>query len=89
MSASTARNGFAHNEPNNRQAGTLVMTERWWRDRYSDIAERGYRLRPRYNPQWGPSWFRTGRDFYTAEDGQTTIVRVVVSPTCLSPYMPT
>ncbi|KAI9450983.1 hypothetical protein BJY52DRAFT_1125539 [Lactarius psammicola] len=54
------------------------MTERWWRDRYNDIAEQGYRLRPRYNPQWGPSWFKTGKDFYTTEDGQATISKVAM-----------
>ena len=81
MSAIAARN--AYNEPNGRQAGTLVMTERWWRDRYNVIAERGYRLRPRYHPGWEPSWFKTGKDFYTAEDGQATIVRIVSLLTCL------
>ncbi len=67
----------AYSEPENRQAGTLVMTERWWRDHYNDIAAKGYRLRPRYHPQWVPSWQKTGKDFYTAEDGQATIVRIV------------
>ena len=76
MSSSTARNGTANVEPNDRQAGTLVMTELWWRDRYTDLEKRGYRLRPRYHPQWQPSWPRTGQDFYNAEDGQATIVRI-------------
>ncbi|KAI9432584.1 kinase-like domain-containing protein [Lactarius indigo] len=81
MSASTARDTFAYNEPNNRQAGTLVMTERWWGDRYDDIAERGYMLRPRYRPQWEPSWLKTGKDFYTVEDGQATILRAAMDAT--------
>ena len=87
MSAIAARN--AYNEPNERQAGTLVMTETWWRDRYNVIAERGYRLRFRYHPRWEPSWFKTGNDFYTAEDGQATIVRVVALLTYPPPYVPT
>ncbi|KAH8987525.1 hypothetical protein EDB86DRAFT_3245740 [Lactarius hatsudake] len=74
--ATTATNSFAYNEPNDRQAGTLVMTERWWADRYNEIAEQGYRLRPRYHPQWEPSWFKTGKDFYTVEDGQATIPKL-------------
>ncbi|KAI9451008.1 kinase-like domain-containing protein [Lactarius psammicola] len=78
MPASTARNNIAYNEPNDRQAGTLVMTERWWRDRYNVISERGYRLRPRYHPQWEPSWSKTGKDFYTVEDGQATILRATM-----------
>jgi hypothetical protein len=54
------------------------MTERWWRDRYNDIEKQGYKLRRRYHPQWEPSWRKTGKDFYTAEDGQATIVRFVL-----------
>ncbi|KAH9166399.1 hypothetical protein EDB89DRAFT_2232929 [Lactarius sanguifluus] len=80
MSSSTATNGFTYNEPN-RQAGTLVMTERWWGDRYNEIAERGYKLRPRYHPEWEPSWFKTGKDFYTVEDGQATILRAAMDAT--------
>ncbi|KAH9045896.1 kinase-like domain-containing protein [Lactarius deliciosus] len=79
--ASTAANSFAYNEPNDRQAGTLVTTERWWRDRYNEIAERGYKLRPRYHPKWEPSWFKTGKDFYTVEDGQATILRAAMDAT--------
>jgi hypothetical protein len=68
-----------YSEPRNRQAGTLVMTERWWRDHYDEIAENGYQLRPRYHPHWRPSWFKSGKDFYTVEDGQPTIVRCCFS----------
>jgi hypothetical protein len=65
-----------YSEPPNRQVGALVMTERWWRDRYDEIAEHGYELRARYQPMWQPSWLKSGKDFYTVEDGQPTIVRV-------------
>ncbi|KAL5513758.1 hypothetical protein ACEPAH_4159 [Sanghuangporus vaninii] len=30
--------------------------ERWWRDRYDMLKEHGYQLRPRYHPEWKPSW---------------------------------
>ena len=83
MSASTP-----YIEPTERQAGTLVMTEHWWRDRYNDIEKQGYRLRPRYQPQWEPSWLKTGKDFYSAEDGQATIVRVFAFFTFPLPYTP-
>ena len=62
----------------NRQVGTLVTTEQWWRDHYNEIAEHGYQLRLRYHPNWQPSWLKSGKDFYTVEDGQPTIVRVAV-----------
>jgi hypothetical protein len=57
-----------------RKIGSLLSSEIWWRDRYHDIEARGYRLRARYHPDWKPSWEGSGRDFFTAEDGQATIV---------------
>ncbi|KAH9173566.1 hypothetical protein EDB89DRAFT_2113863 [Lactarius sanguifluus] len=58
------------------------------RDRYNDIAEHGYRLHPRYDPRWEPSWFKTGKDFYTADDRQVTVMRVLHSCIPYSPYIP-
>ena len=76
-SSRIARNAAnVYSEPPNRQVGSLVMTERWWRDRCDEIAERGYELRPRYRPNWQPSWLKSGKDFYNVEDGQATIVRL-------------
>jgi len=71
----------AYSELPDRQVGGLVMTERWWRDRYDEIAERGYELRPRYRPNWQPSWLKSGKDFYTVEDGQATILRAAMDAT--------
>ena len=87
MLASISSRGSAYSEPNDRSAGVLVMTERWWRDRYTEIEKQGYRLRPRYHPHWEPSWVKTGKDFHTAEDGQATIVRVVEFIVFPSPYV--
>ncbi|KAH9071106.1 hypothetical protein EDB83DRAFT_315049 [Lactarius deliciosus] len=78
MSASTVRSGFAYNEPTVRQPELLFASECWWRDRYNDIVEQGYRLRPRYHPQWEPSWLKTGKEFYTVEDGQCTVLRTAM-----------
>lgn len=78
MSARITRNTSAlHHEPNNTQP--LVMAERWWRDRYNAIAEQGYRLRPQYHPQWGPSWPKIGKDVQNTDHNQTraTIVRFI------------
>jgi hypothetical protein len=55
----------------------LFKSEQWWRDRYNDIYDRGYQLRPRYHPNWVPSWKALRRDFYDVEDGQPTIVSVL------------
>ncbi|KAI0298946.1 hypothetical protein BC826DRAFT_906857 [Russula brevipes] len=57
------------------------MTERWWRDRYHEIAKNGYQLRPRYHPHRRPSWFKSGKDFCTVEDGQPTILRATMDAT--------
>jgi hypothetical protein len=76
MSLHSPHNTDAYNEPRDGLAGTLVMTEQWWRDRYNEIADHGYKLRPRYHPKWQPSWLKSGKDFYAVEDGQPTIVRV-------------
>ncbi|KAF8265696.1 hypothetical protein EI94DRAFT_1588059 [Lactarius quietus] len=60
-----------------RQRGTLVKSELWWRDHYHDIQERGYELRSRYRPSWEPSWNKSKKDFFSVEDGQSTIVTVM------------
>ena len=59
-----------------REIGGLFHSEMWWRDRYRDLEAHGYRLRPRYHPDWKPSWKTSGKDFFDAEDGQPTIVRI-------------
>ena len=62
-----------------RTIGTLFRNEEWWRDQYHDIYNRGYELRPRYHPNWKPSWIRLGKDFFTVEDGQPSIVSTLFS----------
>ena len=54
-----------------------VATEQWWRERYNEIAERGYQLRPRYRPDWHPSSLKSGKDSVT-EDSKLTLVRYYV-----------
>jgi hypothetical protein len=55
------------------------MTELWWRDRYTDIEKKGYRLRPRYHPRWV---------YYTAGRGLATVVRVVALLIYPPSYLP-
>ena len=62
-----------------RRTGTLVKSEEWWRDNYYDIERRGYKLRPRYDPLWEPSWIKSKKDFYSVEDGQASIVGCHIS----------
>ena len=61
----------------NREFGALFDSELWWRNQYQAIEAQGYMLRPRYHPSWRPSWKRSGRNFFTVEDGQPTLVSVV------------
>jgi hypothetical protein len=60
-----------------REIGGLFRSEIWWRDRYRDFEAHGYSLRSRYHPDWQPSWKRSKKDFFDAEDGQPTIVSTV------------
>lgn len=67
----------SHHELPRREIGGLFRSEMWWRDRYRDFEAHGYRLRNRYHPDWNPSWKRSGKDFFDAEDGQPSIVSIV------------
>ena len=58
------------------QVGARISTEHWWRDRYNEIAHHGYELRPRCQPKWQPSCLKSGKDFYTARDGEANMVRL-------------
>jgi len=57
--------------------GGPLISEKWWRDRYHVLEKRGYRLRPRYHPDWVPSWKKSRKGFRTAEDGVLSLVGVV------------
>ena len=57
----------------------LDPREVWWRDRYDQLSNHGYRLRPRYSPQWLPSWKTSNRDWTSSEDGKRLKVRHVPS----------
>lgn len=53
----------------------LDPREVWWRDRYKELSNRGYLLRPRYSPQWVPSWRTSNKDWTGSEDGKRLKVR--------------
>ncbi|KAJ7253576.1 hypothetical protein C8J57DRAFT_1659806 [Mycena rebaudengoi] len=48
----------------------LSSREYFWRDYRPWLAERGYLLRPRYQPDWVPSWKTTRTQEWAAEDKQ-------------------
>lgn len=57
----------------------LLEAEVYWRDRYAFLQESGYVLRPRYHPEWKPSWTGTNRDPMFCEDS----IIIIVSDTSL------
>ncbi|KAJ8588515.1 hypothetical protein M405DRAFT_882102 [Rhizopogon salebrosus TDB-379] len=53
-----------------RRPGALSASEVWWCQQYQWLKARGYLLRPRYAPEWIPSWDGSQRDPFSCEDGQ-------------------
>ncbi|EIW62679.1 uncharacterized protein TRAVEDRAFT_113187 [Trametes versicolor FP-101664 SS1] len=62
--------------------GELTDGEIWWRDHQVWLQECGYMLRPRYRPNWVPSWHKDrGSDFDIREDGQSILLSVILDAT--------
>lgn len=49
--------------------GELSELELWWSRHYRWLKDRGYLLRPRYAPDWVPSWHGTKKSWVLCEDG--------------------
>lgn len=47
---------------------SLLPAEIEWKDRHRALEARGYLLRPRYHPDWSPSWTGTNLDPTYCED---------------------
>jgi hypothetical protein len=58
------------------EAGGLNRIEKRWTNRQKALEEAGYMLRPRYHPEWQPSWANTDMFFLNAEDGQAQAVSI-------------
>jgi len=58
------------------EAGGLNRIEKRWTNRQKALEEAGYMLRPRYHPEWQPSWSNTDEFFLNAEDGQAQAVSI-------------
>ena len=69
---STKKGGFA-----------LTPLEIWWRDRAIFLESRGYRLRPRFRPDWEPSWVSRSVNPFQCEDAQPHLVRLFHVYLCL------
>ena len=48
----------------------LLEVEHYWRDRSLWLKERGYTLRPRYSPDWKPSWVGSNKRRIDCEDSR-------------------
>jgi serine/threonine protein kinase len=59
--------------PNER--GQLFRAELVWRDLQPWLLDHGYQLRPRYAPNWKPSWEGSKKGFMDCEDGVASPVR--------------
>lgn len=46
----------------------LLPAEKWWRSRYDFLHKHGYQLRIRYQPDWQPSWVKSGKNEFRCED---------------------
>ncbi|RPD53215.1 hypothetical protein L226DRAFT_503286 [Lentinus tigrinus ALCF2SS1-7] len=54
--------------------GGLRGLEVYWHERYEWLNKAGYQLRPRYRPDWVPSWQASKKSRWDVEDGVTVEV---------------
>ncbi|KAG6826033.1 hypothetical protein H0H92_001363, partial [Tricholoma furcatifolium] len=52
--------------------GELAPGEFLWRKHCQFLKDRGYTLRPRYQPDWRPSWLTTSKQWWECEDSIRT-----------------
>ncbi|KAJ3551172.1 hypothetical protein NM688_g4864 [Phlebia brevispora] len=64
--------------------GRLKEHELWWRDHQPWLKERGYQLRPRYHPDWKPSWEVENVDRFRSEDAISTLYGNLLDATRVS-----
>ena len=61
--------------PVNKDGTQLSGPELWWSNHYNWLKDNGYVLRPRYAPDWTPSWKGTKKSRLTCEDSRVAKVR--------------
>ena len=52
----------------------LAKPELWWSQHFQWLKDNGYLLRPRYAPDWVPSWRGTKKNRFMCEDGRVPYV---------------
>lgn len=52
----------------------LSEAEKRWVSFHPYLLSKGYQLRPRYRPDWAPSWKATGDNPYDCEDSGNALV---------------
>ena len=56
--------------------GHLTEPELWWSQHYHWLKENGYLLRPRYSPEWEPSWEKNNKNWVLCEDAHAALVSI-------------
>ncbi|KAI0065667.1 hypothetical protein BV25DRAFT_1868496 [Artomyces pyxidatus] len=64
-----------------RVPGVRFPSELWWMKHRDGLLQRGYSLRPRYQPDWVPSWQGTKKLYVLQEDGQASPFRAGLDAT--------
>lgn len=54
----------------------LTPNEMWWSQHFDWLKDCGYLLRPRYAPNWVPSWKGTKKERFSCEDSIVPMVGV-------------
>ncbi|KAG2051565.1 hypothetical protein BDR06DRAFT_983513 [Suillus hirtellus] len=67
-----------------RRPGTLTAYEVWWCQQYQWLKRKGYLLRPRYAPEWVPSWEGLRCHPFTCEDGNISRYSHIIDATRMS-----
>ncbi|KAJ7143387.1 kinase-like domain-containing protein [Mycena crocata] len=70
--------------PTRVKTGKLLEDEDFWRDHQRWLETCGYKLRPRYSPDWVASWLGTSKYYIDCEDGQSGLSHVVMDATRIS-----
>ncbi|KAG2126000.1 uncharacterized protein EDB93DRAFT_1189164 [Suillus bovinus] len=67
-----------------RRPGALTGYEIWWCQQYQWLKGKGYLLRPRYAPDWVPSWEALQCHPFTCEDGNISRYSHIIDATRMS-----
>lgn len=78
FSESLAQFGRAPGDTEPSDTVLLSESELWWTRHFQWLKDRGYLLRPRYAPDWVPSWRGTKKYKYACEDSLSSIVSIVI-----------